>query len=166
MEIGQKTVNILFYGIGGQGVLTAAGICALAAMNDGYHVKESEIKGMSQRGGSVESYVRFGRQVYSPLPLEKDINLLVCLNAEEYPRLKQELKPSGKDLFSYLEKAHIAVGDKKLFLNAYMLGVLSSFLAIREESWMEALNHKIKKDQAENKFFFLMGRKEGSHYDF
>jgi len=54
--------NILFYGIGGQGVLTAAEICALAAMQDNYHVKKSEVKGMAQRGGSVESYVRFEKK--------------------------------------------------------------------------------------------------------
>jgi len=51
MENAKKTVNVLLYGIGGQGVLTASEVCALAAMADGYHVKKSEVKGMAQRGG-------------------------------------------------------------------------------------------------------------------
>ena len=74
-----RTTNILFYGIGGQGVLSAAEVCALAALNDGYHVKKSEVKGMAQRGGSVESYVRFGEHVISPLPEQGQVDILVCL---------------------------------------------------------------------------------------
>jgi len=160
-KLEQKVTNVLFYGLGGQGVLTAAEICAQAAMIDGYHVKKSEIKGMSQRGGSVESYVRFGAQVYSPLPLEKDIDVMLCLDTEEYPRLKQELGFGGVDLISYLEKAHNAVSSKKIFLNIYLLGVLSAYLPIKEESWLEALSRKLKKDLPENKIIFLRGRQEG-----
>ncbi|MFA5199155.1 MAG: 2-oxoacid:acceptor oxidoreductase family protein, partial [Candidatus Omnitrophota bacterium] len=147
------------------GVLTAAEICSLAAMHGGYHVKKSEIKGMSQRGGSVESYVRFGSRIYSPLPPEEEADIIVCFNAEEYPRLKQELRPGGKDLFCYLEKANLAVGNKKIFLNSYLLGVLSSFLPVKEQDWLDALNEKLKKDKPENKFFFLTGRKEGKRND-
>jgi len=161
----QTTVNVLFYGIGGQGVLTAAEICALAAMTDGYHVKKSEIKGMAQRGGSVESYVRFGSRVYSPLPPEGEVDVTVCLHAEEYARLKGQLKPGGVDLFSYLEKAHAAVGSQKIFINTYMLGVLSSFLRIREESWLKVLCQELKKGPRENRTFFSMGHNEGKRHD-
>ncbi len=161
----RETINVLFYGIGGQGVLTAAEVCALAAMIDGYHVKKSEVKGMAQRGGSVESYVRFGEAVQSPLPLSKDCDVIVCLHKQEYPRLKDEVKPKGKDLFPYLEKAQKAVGEKKLFLNTYMLGVLSAFLDIREESWLLALDQKFKKEQQQNRTFFLSGRQEGQRHD-
>jgi len=161
----KDTLNILFYGVGGQGVLTAAEVCALAAMIDGYHVKKSEIKGMAQRGGSVESYVRFGREVYSPLPADKDIDLMVCLYAGEHPRLKDELKAGGTDLSSYLDKAHAAVGENKIFLNTYMLGVLSSFLPVKGKSWLEALERKFKKSREENAEFFLMGRREGGKND-
>ncbi len=165
MKKPHKTVNVLFYGIGGQGVLTAAEVCALAAMIDGCHVKKSEVKGMAQRGGSVESYVRFGEAVHSPLPLSKDCDVIVCLHKQEYPRLKDEVKPKGKDLFPYLEKAQKAVGEKKLFLNTYMLGVLSAFLDIREESWLAALDQKFKKEQQQNRTFFLSGREEGQRHD-
>lgn len=156
-----KIVNVLFYGIGGQGVLTAAEVCALAAMSDGYHVKKSEVKGMAQRGGSVESYVRFGPRVLSPLPLPKDCDVIVCLHAAEYARLKDEVRSGGVDLFPYLSKAQATVGDKRIFLNTYMLGVLSSFLDISEAGWLAAMEQKFKKAPEQNRMFFLKGRKEG-----
>ena len=62
-----KTYNITFGGTGGQGILKAAEICGWAAMFAGYHVKKSEVHGMAQRGGSVESHVRFGKKVFSPI---------------------------------------------------------------------------------------------------
>ena len=161
----QKTINVLFYGIGGQGVLTASEVCALAAMADGYHVKKTEVKGMSQRGGSVESYVRFGSEVFSPLPVGGEADVIVCLHKEEYDRLKDRVKPGGKDLIAYVDKAHKAIGNKKLFLNTYMLGVLSSYLDITEESWLEALDAKFKKEQEQNRLFFLEGKQEGAKND-
>ncbi len=166
MENAPKTVNVLLCGIGGQGVLTAAEVCALAAMADGYHVKKSEVKGMAQRGGSVESYVRFGEKVESPLPLAGDCDALVCLHETEHPRLQEQLKPSGIDVTPYLEKAHKAVGEGKLFLNTYMMGVLSSFLPISEQSWLDTLDKKFKKEQQQNRMFFLQGREEGGRHDF
>jgi indolepyruvate ferredoxin oxidoreductase beta subunit len=154
-----RTINVLFYGIGGQGVLTAAEVCALAALYEGYHVKKSEVKGMSQRGGSVESYVRFG-DTSIPRCAAGDCDALVCLHDSEYPRLKDELKPGGIDLHSYSEKGLAAVGGKTMFLNTYMLGVLSSYLNIKEENWLKALSSKLKKNFHENKDVFLTGRKE------
>ena len=62
-----RTVNILFCGTGGQGVLKAAEVCGWAAMFAGLHAKKSEVHGMAQRGGSVESHLRFGKKVFSPL---------------------------------------------------------------------------------------------------
>lgn len=156
-----EVVTVLFYGIGGQGVLTSSEICCLAAIKEGYHVKKSEVKGMSQRGGSVESYVRFGQKVYSPLPVVKASDVLVCLSESEYPRLKDELRVGGVDLISYLKKGEERVKGREIFLNTYMLGVLSSFLQINEASWIWALSQKLKKFQDENREIFLLGRQEG-----
>jgi indolepyruvate ferredoxin oxidoreductase beta subunit len=153
-----RTTNILFYGIGGQGVLSAAEVCALAALNDGYHVKKSEVKGMAQRGGSVESYVRFGAHVISPLPEQGQVDILVCLHETEHPRLLPELKKAGVDLFPYLAKAHKAVGGQKVFLNSFMLGVISSFLPIKEDSWLKAIDATFSRQQEKNKEFFFQGR--------
>ncbi len=117
--------------------MSASEVCARAALHDGYHVKKSEVKGMAQRGGSVESYVRFGACVLSPLPEEGQVDILVCLYESEYARFQSELKKGGADLFSYLRGAHQAVGEQKMFLNTYMLGVVSAFLQIKEESWIQ-----------------------------
>ena len=62
-----KTTNVLMSGVGGQGVLAASETLALAAMAEGLQVKQSEVHGVAQRGGSVVSHVRFGLQVFSPL---------------------------------------------------------------------------------------------------
>jgi indolepyruvate ferredoxin oxidoreductase beta subunit len=62
-----KTFNIILSGVGGQGVVTLLSIIDEAAFIDGYDVKSSELHGLSQRGGSIEAYIRFGNKVYSPL---------------------------------------------------------------------------------------------------
>lgn len=63
----KKTSNILLCGVGGQGILLASEIISSALMKAGYDVKQSEVHGMAQRGGSVISHIRFGKKVYSPL---------------------------------------------------------------------------------------------------
>ncbi len=62
-----KTVNILLCGVGGQGILLASEVLSAACMKAGFDVKQSEVHGMAQRGGSVVSHIRFGNRVYSPL---------------------------------------------------------------------------------------------------
>ena len=57
----QNEYNVTFGGIGGQGIIKASELVGWAAMYEGFHVKKSEVHGMSQRGGSVESHVRFGK---------------------------------------------------------------------------------------------------------
>lgn len=63
----EKQGNILLCGVGGQGILLASEVTSSACMKAGYDVKQSEVHGMAQRGGSVVSHIRFGRKVYSPL---------------------------------------------------------------------------------------------------
>lgn len=62
-----KTTNILLCGVGGQGILLASEIISSALMSAGYDVKQSEVHGMAQRGGSVVAHLRYGTKVYSPL---------------------------------------------------------------------------------------------------
>ena len=66
------TTTVSLAGVGGQGIILAAAIVAQAAMAAGFDVKASEVKGMAQRGGSVVSTVRFGRQVWSPVSPRAD----------------------------------------------------------------------------------------------
>jgi indolepyruvate ferredoxin oxidoreductase beta subunit len=156
-----QVYSITFGGIGGQGVLKASEICGWAAMFAGYHVKKSEVHGMSQRGGSVESHVRFGKRVYSPLVPVGGADFLVCFHQEEHPRLSTFLKPDGLDLSGYLEKAEKAVENPR-GLNTCLVGVLSAKLPIKEEYWMKAIEAVFKgKGVEENKKVFLDGRKIG-----
>ena len=63
----KRTHNILLCGVGGQGILLASEIIASALLKAGFDVKQSEVHGMAQRGGSVVSHIRYGDRVYSPL---------------------------------------------------------------------------------------------------
>lgn len=151
-----ETINILFCGIGGQGVLKASELCSLAALFEGYHVKKSEVHGMAQRGGSVESHVRFGRLVYSPLIPCGMVDFLVPFHREEHDRLKHFLKPDGIDLLKYLEKAE---SEDKRYFNTYLVGVLSRFLPIKETSWLRALEVAFShKNLDHNRHLFLKAR--------
>ena len=157
-----RVYSITFGGIGGQGVLTASEICSWAAMFAGYHVKKSEVHGMAQRGGSVESHVRFGKRVYSPLVPMGGADILVCFYREEQPRLAPFLKKDGIDLTPYLEQAEKAVGGNPRGLNTCLVGVLSAKLPIKEEHWIKAIDAVFKgKRLEENKKVFLDGRKIG-----
>ncbi len=152
------TKNIFFCGTGGQGVLKAAEICGWAAVFEGYHVKKSEVHGMAQRGGSVESHIRFGENVYSPLIPKGFADFLVSFDEGERDRLKHFLRKDGKDLFSFLGIAKNSVEDKK-FVNTFLLGVLSSCLEIKEENWIKAFEQVLKgKYLEENKEIFKKGR--------
>ncbi len=154
----ERTTNILFCGIGGQGVLKAAEVCGWAAIIDGYHVRKSEVHGMAQRGGSVESHLRFGKQVFSPLIPEGGADFLVPFYGDEEKRLKHFLSSGGTDLIEYLDKAVGAV-DSPRYVNTYMLGVLSTFLPVREESWHDALSRVFKAKTIEkNISVFTNGR--------
>ncbi len=156
-----KVYSVTFGGIGGQGVLKASEICGWAALLAGYHVKKSEVHGMAQRGGSVESHVRFGRRVYSPLVPIGGADFLVCFHQEEQPRLRAFLKKGGVDLTDYLDKAGQVLDDPR-GLNTCMVGILSAKLPIPEEHWMKAIETVFKnKYVEENRRVFLDGRKMG-----
>jgi indolepyruvate ferredoxin oxidoreductase beta subunit len=155
-----KTTSILFCGIGGQGILKAADVAGWAALFSGYHTKTAEVHGMSQRGGSVESYVRFGRQVFSPLIPKHAVDFLVPLNEEEQKRFTDTLGPQSIDLLPYLIAGRKKI-DNVYFLNTYMLGVLSAYLDIPEENWLKALQKNIPaKALADNITMFQLGRKD------
>jgi len=152
-------INVFFCGIGGQGVLTAAEICGCAALRDGYHVKKSEVHGMAQRGGSVESHLRFGRAVASPLIPCGQVDYFVSFHPDEQARFKHLLKPGGVDCSRYLARASQFIPDKR-FLNTFMLGVLAAYLPIREQSWLDVLEEAFAGKYAEeNKTIFITGKR-------
>ena len=89
------TRNIMIVGVGGQGSLLASKILGRAAMDSGFDVKVSEVHGMSQRGGSVVTYVRYGDEVYSPLICKGDADVILSFEELEAARWLPNLKPGG-----------------------------------------------------------------------
>jgi len=83
MEKDLKQFNMMVTGIGGQGLLTVLEIVSQAAMDQGYDIKTSELHGLSQRGGSVEVYIRFGKKVFSPLIPQGKADLIIGLEEQE-----------------------------------------------------------------------------------
>ena len=86
--------NLIFAGVGGQGVLLMAEITAVASVRAGYDVKQTEVHGVSQRGGSVESHVRFGATVYSPLVMVGQADVVIGLEKLEGLRYANYLRSS------------------------------------------------------------------------
>lgn len=88
-------VNVLMAGVGGQGVLLASEVLALAALGEGLEAKQSEVHGVAQRGGSVVSHVRFGPRVHSPLIRSGTADVLYAMERLEALRYAHGLKPGG-----------------------------------------------------------------------
>ena len=91
-----ETVNIMIVGVGGQGSLLASKMLGHLLLRAGYDVKVSEVHGMSQRGGSVVTYVRFGDKVYSPIIDKGEADYIVSFELLEAARWLEYLKPGGK----------------------------------------------------------------------
>lgn len=90
------TRSILLVGVGGQGTILASKLLTIGLMEAGYDVKMSEIHGMSQRGGSVSSHVRFGKKVASPVIEKGGADILVAFEKMEGLRWLDHLNPKGK----------------------------------------------------------------------
>lgn len=91
-----KTTNIMIVGVGGQGTLLASKVLGRVLLDAGYDVKVSEVHGMSQRGGSVVTYVRYGEKVYSPVIDEGEADCIVSFELLEALRWLSYLKPGGR----------------------------------------------------------------------
>ena len=89
------TKNILIVGVGGQGTLLASKVMGKVFLDSGYDVKVSEVHGMSQRGGSVVTYVRYGDEVYSTLIDKGEADILLSFEALEAARWLPYLKNDG-----------------------------------------------------------------------
>ncbi len=91
-----ETKNIMIVGVGGQGTLLASKLLGHLLMEQGYDVKVSEVHGMSQRGGSVVTYVRYGDRVYSPIIDRGEADFIVSFELLEAARWLGYLKPDGQ----------------------------------------------------------------------
>ncbi|MGB4600131.1 MAG: indolepyruvate oxidoreductase subunit beta [Trichlorobacter sp.] len=107
-----SVTNILLVGVGGQGILLASEILSEAFMLAGHDVKKSEIHGMSQRGGSVVSHVRFGTEVFSPVVPEGEGDILFGFELLETYRALPLLRPG----------ATVVANDDRILPPAVLLG--------------------------------------------
>jgi indolepyruvate ferredoxin oxidoreductase beta subunit len=133
--------NILLVGVGGQGILLASEILSEAAMLAGFDVKKSEIHGMSQRGGSVVSHVRYGTEVFSPIVPEGEGDILFGFELMETFRSLPLLKPHGT----------VVANDLKISPPSVLMG---------QESYPSGLSEKIKREFDD--FLLLDGQKLAS----
>ena len=91
-----ETKNIMIVGVGGQGSLLASKLLGYLLLKEGYDVKVSEVHGMSQRGGSVVTYVRFGDKVYSPIIDKGEADFIVSFEQMEAARYLPYLRENGR----------------------------------------------------------------------
>ena len=152
-----KVTNVVVAGLGGQGVLKASDIIADVAFAAGLDVKKSEIHGMSQRGGSVSSDVRFGPLVFSPMVPDGEADFLLVLEATQVDVNRAMLKPGG--ILIDPSSLHGRKLRSEKSINVALLGVLSRCLEFSEEAWIEAvLAHLAPKLHALNRESFQIGR--------
>ncbi len=90
------TKSVMIVGVGGQGSLLASKLLGNLLMSEGFDVKVSEVHGMSQRGGSVVTYVRFGEQVFSPIISQGEADIIISFEKLEAARYASFLKKDGK----------------------------------------------------------------------
>ncbi len=152
-----KVTNVVFAGLGGQGVLKASDIMSEAAFATGSDVKKSEIHGMSQRGGSVSSDVRFGEEVSSPMVPSGEADYLVVLSSDQVENNRAMLKPNG--VLITPDSIDVSQLPNKRSINVALLGMLSSHLEIDEKTWMDAIRGNLSEKLHEiNEQAFALGR--------
>ncbi len=151
-------MDILIVGIGGQGSILASNVICDVFLKNGYDVKKSEIHGMSQRGGSVISHIRFSKEkVFSPMVPLKSADMVVSFHPNETKRYEHYMK---NDAFII----QLNDNDREKLpnprsLNIYGVGILSNKFDLKEDDWKESIVKYLKpKLQDINLKAFEMGR--------
>ena len=191
-----KKTDILLTGVGGQGVILASDALAEIAMKAGHDVKKSDSLGMSQRGGSVVSHLRLGRQVFSPMIRKGEADILLAFERLEGARWADYLHersiaiindlaipplsvvggasayPSTAEVEEiirrYTDQVYIIPGTQiaqemgnPQVLNVLLVGFLSVFLDIEEQSYIEDLSQRVPQKVLQlNLKAFARGREE------
>jgi indolepyruvate ferredoxin oxidoreductase beta subunit len=103
--------NFILAGVGGQGTLLASNVVAQVGVEAGFDVKKAEVHGMAQRGGSVNSHVRWGEVIYSPLIARGGVDYLVVLEKLEALRYLDMLRPGGTVLVGEMRIPPLSVSS-------------------------------------------------------
>ena len=153
-----KVTNIIAAGLGGQGVLKITDILADVIFRAGMDVKKSEVHGMSPRGGSVSSEVRFGDKVNSPMVPAGEGDILVVLDMSQLDVARPVLKADGILITPEDIPAEKVTNPKAL--NVMLLGALSARLPqFPEELFLAALDNAFPEKLHEaNRTMFALGR--------
>ncbi len=151
-----KTVSVMIVGVGGQGSLLASKLLGKLLCDEGYDVKVSEVHGMSQRGGSVVTYVRFGDKVYSPVITEGEADYIVSFEKLEAARYASCLKDGGTVIVNTQEIAPMPV---IVGATAYPSDILSEMTAkgVKVDA-MDALSLAEQAGSSKAVNIVLMGR--------
>jgi len=179
----QDNFNIIIAGYGGQGVLTLADIIARAAFIEGYDIKQAELHGLAQRGGSLQIHVRFGKKVFSPLVEKGKADLIISLDAleslrasnyankntnmvtnkkifrinEDVEKILSKLKNYGEVYAVDADKIVEEMTGNVTSVNIFLLGfaVLKKLLPLKKENVLKAMEEKIRPEfLAENREVF------------
>jgi indolepyruvate ferredoxin oxidoreductase, beta subunit len=168
--------NILFCGVGGQGILLASEVTAYSLLAAGMDVRKSEVHGMAQRGGSVTAHLRYGDKVYSPLISPGEADIVVAFEMMEAARYLPFMHPGSKVIVNthkifppavatgkmeYPENVLAGLADHSISVkeidafeiasrvgevravNIVMVGVLSTYLPIDVQIFMDVLHERI-----------------------
>jgi len=122
----KQSGNILFSGVGGQGILLASELTAYAQLKAGFDVKKSEVHGMAQRGGSVEAHLRYGERVYSPLIEPGTADILVAFEIMEAVRYLPYLHKDSAVVVNTQKILPPAVGQGRMEYPKNILDELTS----------------------------------------
>ncbi len=168
-----ETTDVILAGVGGQGVILASELLAMAAVHVGHDVKQTEVHGIAQRGGSVHSHVRFGGRVYSPLIKPGEADVLIATEKLEGLRFAHYVREGGFIVVNSYELPPIGAGDhypheaidflrgkgfhviafnateqaaalgNHRVSNVMLLGAASPYLGISEEIWEATLEDRL-----------------------
>ncbi len=153
----EKTINVKVAGLGGQGVIRASDILAETAFQAGLDVRKSELHGMSQRGGSVSSDVRFGKKVFSPMIPAGESDYLVVVSPDQVENNLPAMKKDGVLIRPEMIDENTLMNKKSL--NIALLGALSARLDIPEKIWLETIREAFAPELYEaNEKAFQLGR--------
>ncbi|MDD3885524.1 MAG: indolepyruvate oxidoreductase subunit beta [Victivallaceae bacterium] len=132
-----NTINVTVAGLGGQGVLKVTDILAEVMFQAGFDVKKSEVHGMSQRGGSVSSEVRFGKKVASPMVPEGESDILAVLEPTQIETNLGKLRKGG--VLITTDDIPLDKLTNPKALNSMMLGALAAHFDQPDELWINVL---------------------------
>ena len=149
-----NTYSVMIVGVGGQGTLLASRLLGNAVISAGYDVKVSEVHGMSQRGGSVITYVRYGEEVNSPIIEKGEADLIIAFEQLEAARYLPFLKKGGKIVVNtqQIDPMPVVTG-----MTEYPAGVIEKLQTMADVTALDALSLAVEAGSAKAVNVVLIG---------